>query len=242
VQLYADAVELGVDADLVELRDRLVDRPRSRREHGQQRPADLQRERRQRRRAATQRGLRHGRDRPGEHRRPPHVRRGDVGRFRDRVEHHALERALPQLARHQPAQEPLLVGGRRGEQVVHAPASLARRPGAGQLRDGGEHAVHLADGERRRGRRCRRLAQRGPADTGTPLPQLAGQPRDDHRGLVRTGGPQQGSDPLDLSATRRGGGDVAGRRDHVREQHRAIVAADPAASRSDRFVTNRRFA
>ena len=44
----------------------------------------------------------------GEHERPADARGRDLGRRGDRVQHHALQRALPELAGEQPDEEPLL--------------------------------------------------------------------------------------------------------------------------------------
>ena len=51
-----------------------------------------------------------------QHERAAQHRGGDAGRGRDRVEHHALERALAQLAGEQPDEEGLLLGRGRAEQ------------------------------------------------------------------------------------------------------------------------------
>ena len=69
-------------------------------------------ERVERPRAAVERRARDRRDAAGEGRRAAHVRRRQAGRRGDRLEHHALERALAQLADDQPQQEVLLF--RRG--------------------------------------------------------------------------------------------------------------------------------
>ena len=109
---------------------------------------------------------------------------GTLGGRRHGVEHHALERSLPQLAGEQPAQQLLLAAVARpnsaGQPAPARPASPALRAPAMVV----ERRVDLADGQRRLGRRRRQVAQRGPADAGAPLRQLAGQVGDHDGHLV----------------------------------------------------------
>ena len=62
--------------------------------------------------------------------RAPHLGRRHPGRARDRVGHHAGERALAQVAEQQPHEQLLLGRGRAREQRLHR-ARAARRPSPG---------------------------------------------------------------------------------------------------------------
>ena len=70
-----------------------------------------------------------------------------AGRGRDRVDHHALERALAQLADQQADEELLLVGGRAREQAPQRLRAACRGAGAAHRRDVREAAVDVADRE-----------------------------------------------------------------------------------------------
>ena len=89
-----------------------------RREHRPQRPPDDEPDPGQGIGAAGQRSGRRRRGIPGQHHRPPHRLLGYVRGHGDGLLHHAVERALAQLARHQPPQELLLGPGRPREQRV----------------------------------------------------------------------------------------------------------------------------
>ena len=78
--------------------------------------------------APSQRGSRHRAEIAFVHRRTAHFGRRHAGRGRDRVDHHACERALAQLAHQQPQQEFLLVLGGASEQLRNAVARCALEP------------------------------------------------------------------------------------------------------------------
>ncbi len=106
---------------------------------------------------------------------------GHSGRPRDGGEHHALLRALAQLAADQPGEQPLLRSRgpvqQRGEQVP----ALGLRAGPGQPGGRRERRVDLDDGQRRRGGGVGQDAQRRPADPRASLPQVPAQPGDHDR-------------------------------------------------------------
>ena len=142
------------------------------------------------------------------------------------VEHHALERALAQLAGEQAAQEALLVGGRAAEQRGQRVAPRRLRAGARRCAaDRVERGVDLGDASAsaRPPARGRSRSER-PADADAPLAQLAatGRPR---RPPPRPGPPPQRPRQRARSSRcargsphgLRGGGEIG-------EQHRPIVA------------------
>jgi hypothetical protein len=174
-----------------------------------QRSADLQAEAGETDRAGRHRGDGDGRGRTAEHRRPPNGRQRDAGGLRDRVEHHAFQRALPQLARQQPAKELLLVAGGPAQQAVHELAACGRRARPGQSRRRLQRRIDLDDGEGRLGGRWGSVAERGPADPGPALAWLAGQPRHENRRVLGAAGPQQVGQPGHLRRPGARRGDVA---------------------------------
>ena len=122
VHLDADAVELAVDRDRgavgARLGHRLGHLGGAGGEHRPDRPSGLQAELLERGHATGQCGRGDGQRGAGEHRRAAHGGGGDVGGQGDRLQHQAVERALPQLAGHQPAQVGLLVGGGPAEELA----------------------------------------------------------------------------------------------------------------------------
>ena len=116
---------------------------------------------RARRRRRVERGLRRATEVAGEHVRPPHRGDRDARRLGHRVDHHAVERALAQLAAEHLPQQVLLGLGRPGEDVRRAApggAALTPLPAiAGEPIDGGvdlEHRQRRLGGRRRRARRA----------------------------------------------------------------------------------------
>jgi hypothetical protein len=133
-----------------------------------------------------------------EHRRAPHRRERDARRPRDRVGHHALERALAQPAEQERAQELCSGRGRAAEEVGDELAPPRLRPGAGRLADSAQRRIDLEQRERRRGRGRRQLAQRRPPHADRRVRQLARQVRDRDGHLVRAGLPQARGEGVDL--------------------------------------------
>ena len=110
-----------------------------------------------------------------QHQRAPHLGRRHAGRARDRVGHHALERALAQLAGEQPAQEPLLAARSRARRApassragarLRARARAARRWPRTRASTSARSASAAAAG-------AGSVAQRRPADADLPLQQVA---------------------------------------------------------------------
>jgi hypothetical protein len=112
VDLDADPIELPFDGRAVEGGDRLTHALRGRCEHRKDRSVELEADIAKPFLAFDQRDLGGAREIPGEHQRPARDRSRDLGRLRNRVDHEAGERPLPQLAHEKPLHEPgLLVGG-----------------------------------------------------------------------------------------------------------------------------------
>ena len=129
VDLHPDAVELGVDADLAAVQ-LLVGSGHigcRRRQHRSDRLADLEAECTDSLDALGQRCDRHRAGRATQHDRPADVSQGYAARSRDGVDHGRVQRTLPDRARHQPAQEILLVSRGAGEKLADS-ASCAPRP------------------------------------------------------------------------------------------------------------------
>jgi hypothetical protein len=80
------------------------------REHRQDRLHELDREAGEPHGAFGERCTRHFAEASGRHCRAPHLRRADVGRGRNRVQHESAQSALPQLAHEQSNQKVLLFG------------------------------------------------------------------------------------------------------------------------------------
>ena len=138
-----------------------------------------------------ERGLGHRRRRAAQHRRPAHVGQRHLGRLGDSVDHHALERALAQLAAEQAAQQALLGLGRPAEQVAdQARAARAWRPRRRRARRRSSSAASTSptvsvgrSARRRRGRAARPSRRRSAAGAA----RRRGRPTTD-RHLVRVGG------------------------------------------------------
>lgn len=211
MDLRADAVELPFDRDLApvsvaELGERLADRWRGGGEHRLDRAAHLEGERVEGRGAAGERGGGDRAEGAAQHRRTAHPRGGNRGGRRDRLGHHAVERALAQLAGEQPDQEPLLGGGRPAEQGGHQLAPPRDRALAGDGADCGERGVDLRyrQGRLGSGRWC--VAQRRVPDADLALRQLAGQVGDHDGGLRGIGGAQARGQRLHLGLAAGGAG------------------------------------
>ena len=171
MHLHARAVDLVLDRRATEPCDRVARALGGLREHRLHGPEDLERERREPRRAVGQRRARDAARITAQHERSAHRRRVDAAGLRDRLRQHALERSLPQLADQEPREELLLVGGRAGEQRAQNALSCRARPAAGGRRDLLERPVDVDERQRRIARRLAAHAgDRGPADPRPPLP------------------------------------------------------------------------
>ena len=229
VHLHARAVDLPFERRGAELghRARRCRRPASRASAA---PAGAARRRsgRGRPRLAFAFGKRHPRDlaeAAGDHRRAAHVGGRQPGGGGDRVEHHALERALAQLADEQADEEVLLGGGGAIEEGAQGGAARRGRALAGGGRDGGERGVGLAQRQPRLGRgRAAQRRQRRPADADPALPRLAGEPGDGDLDLVGRGAAQHFGDRVALGEPARGRGGASGGVDEGGEEggHRLI--------------------
>ena len=147
VHLDAGAVELVLDGDVgAEAGERGVERIAGGGEHRPDRPADLQGDGRERGLAAVEGEAGGLGQAPGEHERAAHDGGGDLGGRRDRLQHHALQRAVAQLAAEQRGEEALLVAGGGGEQAVQQLGPPLRRARA---RGGGERVERGVDVARR---------------------------------------------------------------------------------------------
>jgi hypothetical protein len=98
VHLEAGAVELPLDSGRARAVDRLRCALRRLREHRLERPEDLEPEAGKAVGTVRERRLRDGVEIAGEHKRTADVRRGYQSGVRHRLDHHAFERALAELA------------------------------------------------------------------------------------------------------------------------------------------------
>ena len=123
-----------------------------------------------------------------QHERAPH--RGELARpaaFATASRHHALERALAQVAGQQPDEEPLLGLGRAAHERRRAGARRAATaspgPAHAPIRSNAASTSATVRSERGSAAGAGSVAQRRPADADLPLAQLAGQERDAGRDL-----------------------------------------------------------
>ena len=157
-----------------------------------------------------------------------HDRAADLGRrhFRGRGDglgEHAVEGALAQLAADQAGQQSLF-GRRCPRHQPPEPIPAGRRGAAAAFGgDPFELGVDLADLKRRLRRRWGQVAERGVAQAGPPLAQLAGQERDDDGNLVRTRPAQAVGQQPGLGQPARLPGDRRGGLGQVVEQHNCRV-------------------
>ena len=149
MDLHPDPVELPLQrrgAEALECAGHVVAR---RGEHRLHRAPDLEPEAGQRVDPTRQSCRRDRADRAAQHRRPAYGSGRDLRGLGDRLEHHALERTLAQLAGEQAAQQLLLRLGGPAEQVADEPEPRRLRPRPRQRRDALELGVDLADPEPR---------------------------------------------------------------------------------------------
>ena len=118
-------------------------------------------------RALADRGRRHRPELAREHHRPPDLGDGEARGPRDRLHHHALERALAQLAEEEPDEEPLLGLGRAPEQRRELLAARSLRAGPGDARDPRRGRVHL---QRARSSRAARAGSGSSRSAAQPTP------------------------------------------------------------------------
>ena len=128
----ARAVELPLHRRRADAGESVVEVVAGLREHRLDRAQHCEAEPGQPFRALADRGGGHRPDLAREHDRPPDLSGGKVRGFRDRLHHHARERALAQLAEDEPDEEPLLRPRSRARRALRSrraarPASRARR-------------------------------------------------------------------------------------------------------------------
>ena len=228
VHLDPHAVELGLDRRGVDPSERGLEIGAGRGQHRLDRPPDLQPDGRQAGGAEAQRDVGDGPRVAAEHQRTAHGRLGHLRRRRDRVRHHAGQRALAQPAGEQRDEEPLLVRGRARQQRAERVAAHGLRAGPARGADALEGRVDVGDRERRLGGRRGQLAQRRPADADLALAQLAGQEGDAGRELIRVQSVQGLGQARDLRGPRRRVPDRIRRLDEVAQQHARMLARPPA--------------
>ena len=142
VDLHARPVELGLENRFTaEAFEGVVHTGRGLGEHRADRPPDPQGELVEGRRPAGQRRRRNRGQVAAEHGGAAHRGGRDAGRLGDGVGHHPAQRALPQFAAEQPAQEHLLGLGRGGEQPAEQVGPPRLRSLAGDGADVGERRI-----------------------------------------------------------------------------------------------------
>ena len=206
-------------------------------EHREDRSEELEADRAQSLLALCQRSLGGAREVAREHERAARELGRNAGGLRDRVDHQAGERSLPQLAREEPLDEVRLLVRRAGEEVPEDPPSGRGRAAPSRRLDLRDRAVDLVDGEGRlQGGRLLEAVDRRVADPDPPLPRHAGEEADRDRNLVRVEPPQELGEKLDLARARARTGYLSRGSDDVGEQchrrARRIATARTAASTS----------
>src|SRR6185436_18365669 len=93
-------------------------------------------------------GLRDVAEIPRHHRRAPDAIDGDIGCLGDRIDEHAFQCALPELAVEEPLKELLLVTGRSREETRKGSRAISGGAFAADARDGLKHVVDVAQIER----------------------------------------------------------------------------------------------
>jgi hypothetical protein len=219
VHLDPCPVEFPLDRRRPGLLQRGVHVRSGRREHGGDRPPDLEPEL-----AQVLAGQRDRRDRPEvptQHQRPPHVLDRHARGLRDGVPDHGGQRALPDVSQHERPQERLLGRRRPGHQRAQRRAPPGDRPRAGQRRHVRERRVHLGDGQRRLLRRGGRLVtERRPAHAEHALARGTREVARARHAFLRRQAPQRRRDPLDFPQPPRLGADVLCGGGELGEQHR----------------------
>lgn len=228
VHLDADAVQLLLDRRRPQFLHRLGDRGGAVRQHRQHGAPHGETEPPQRPGAVRQQGTGHGLQRARQHHRPPHLRRRRPGRPRQPFHGDRVQGPLPHLAAEQTEQEPLLVLGRRAQQLPDQQGPLGLRTGAGHPGEPAEQGVDGADGQGRPLRRGDRPAQGLPAHADPALRQPTRQIRDDDGDVGRLRVPEQLREQRDLPGPRRGGGDLLRHTGQSGQQHAAMVLRGPA--------------
>ena len=193
-------------------------------EHRLHRPQQLERDRAQPGRAV---GQRDGGDRAevaAQHQRAADVGARHVRRLRDRVGHHAGERALADVAEQQRDEEALLVLGRAREQrrgPPRAERACEPAPASSPIRsNAASTSATVSDGSAAGDGWSRSAAQPTPI---WRCVSSAGQPSDGGGRLGRAQLAQQRGQPLDLPAAGRGGAHGGGGVDELAQQHAAMV-------------------
>ena len=164
----------------------------------------------------------------GEHRGAPHVDRWQAGGGRNRIDHHAFERALAEFADEQAQQKVLLDRGGTLEQRAQLGAALGGSALAGGRRDALERRIDIAQRQRWLCRvRAAQCRQRGVADSDPALPNLAGEVGDGDLDLVAFCAAQAARDRVALGELAAGVCDPAGSIDDGGKQggHGGIVGA-----------------
>ena len=160
---------------------------------------------------------------PGQHRGTTHERGGNFGCHGDRVVHETGERALPQLAGEQRADERTFGRGEAITELRDDRGTPRFGAGPGALLQPGERVVEVTDRQRRGGRLARQRGRACPTHADPPLARRTRQPRDGDNDLVRVERTQQLRECRDLGLARRRRSERRGGCDQVGEQrHRSI--------------------
>ena len=121
----------------------------------------------------------------------------------------------------------------RASRSCTAARRAATEPGPLERADRGERGLDVGDGQRARAAaaapRRRGVAQQRPADADLALGQLAREPADDRRDLVRAGAPQQLGERGDLRVAGRRRRDRGGGVDQLGEMHALDHAVEAPA-------------
>jgi hypothetical protein len=220
VKLQPGAVELPLERGRTNPRERILEVVGRLGEHRLERAKQRQPEALERLPASRRGGGRDGAEVGDHHQRAPNIRGRDLGRPRDRLDHHAGERSLAELPREERDEESLLVFGRAREEVLQLlPPELLRPPPRG-IANPPQGRVYVEQLERRPGRRrSGQLAKRGPADADRPVQELPREVGDGDGHLRGVEAPDTRGQQLDLAQASLRARDVGRRPCELVEQH-----------------------
>jgi hypothetical protein len=203
VDLDPDPVELPFHRRTIEAPDRLGHARGGGGEHRKDGPEDLEPHAAKPTLALGDRDLGGAHEIAREHQRTARKLAGDLGRFRDRVDHQPGERALPQLAREQPSYEVGFLLGRPAEERAENQLTLCRRSSARRVLNLGDRAVEIVNRQRCLcGRRPLDAVNGRVADADSALPGHAGEEADRDRDLALVEPPQEPGEDGDLFRAR----------------------------------------
>ena len=224
VHLHADSIELPLRARCPEALDRGRGIRCAAGEHRRERTPDLDAKRLERRRSTGERRRADRREVACQQERAAYGCRRDLRGLRNRVDQHAAERALAQVARQEGAQESLLAGRRTPEELTRETLALAARTRPRQRLELREASIDLDQRQRRLARRRRRVAESPVADARSALARLAREEGEPDRRLRGLEPREARGDEVALAEPGRRRRDAVRCRREVGQQHGGLLA------------------